>query len=74
MELAMNIGAAIEYMKIGHKISRPAWNGKNMYLYLLIFDGYEPCIVMRNAQGGDQPGWLANQPDLLATDWEIAQP
>jgi hypothetical protein len=67
----MNIGEAIEQMKAGNKVSRPAWNGKNMHLYLKTFEGNEPCICMVNAQGGHQPGWLANQPDLLATDWGV---
>ncbi len=30
-----------------------------------------PHIDMYNAQGEMQPGWLANQPDILAEDWEI---
>jgi hypothetical protein len=32
---------------------------------------YGPCICMFNAQGKHQPGWLANQPDILSEDWEI---
>lgn len=67
----MNIGEAIDAMKSGQKVSRPSWNGKHMHLYLQTFDGCEPCICMVNAQGGHQPGWLANQPDLLATDWGV---
>jgi len=31
-----------------------------------------PYIVMKTATGVLQPGWLASQNDLLATDWEIA--
>jgi hypothetical protein len=68
----MNIGQAIEEMKAGKKVARPSWNGKNMHLYLQTFANCEACICMVNAQGGHQPGWLANQPDLLATDWEVA--
>lgn len=30
---------------------------------------YEPCIVMKTAQGLHQPGWLASQADMLAEDW-----
>lgn len=67
----MDIGEAIHEMKNGRKVARPSWNGKNMYLYLQTFDGCEPCICMVNAQGGRQPGWLANQPDLLAMDWSV---
>lgn len=32
----------------------------------------DPHIDMYTAQGTMQPGWLASQADLLATDWEIA--
>jgi hypothetical protein len=32
---------------------------------------YEPCIVMFTAQQKHQPGWLASQADMLASDWEI---
>ncbi len=31
----------------------------------------QPYISMWNAQGKWQPGWLANQPDMLAEDWEV---
>lgn len=30
-----------------------------------------PCIAMYTADGKLQPGWLASQMDMLATDWEI---
>ena len=29
----------------------------------------KPYVCMRTAQGAIQPGWLASQEDLLATDW-----
>lgn len=32
-----------------------------------------PHIDMYTATGEMQPGWLASQTDLLATDWEIAE-
>lgn len=32
----------------------------------------QPYIAMFTAQGKWQPGWLASQPDLLSTDWELA--
>jgi len=31
----MNFGLAIEAMKMGFRISRAGWNGKNMYLFLI---------------------------------------
>lgn len=32
---------------------------------------FNPSITMYNAQGEMQPGWLASQADMLATDWFI---
>ena len=75
-----DIGWAMEQVKAGHRVCRPGWNGKGMYLYLMpsfVLEAvsrarlYEPCITMHTAQGKEQPGWLASQPDLLATDWEL---
>jgi len=31
----MNIGQAVEAMKRGLRVSRPGWNGKGMYLFLV---------------------------------------
>lgn len=30
-----------------------------------------PYIAMYNAQKEWQPGWVCNQSDILATDWEV---
>lgn len=73
----MDFGDAIRAMKQGCHVSRKGWNGKGMFLYLEAWGdakdeaGYEPCIVIRNAVGELQPGWLASQADMLATDWEV---
>ena len=66
----MTFGDAIEALKGGRFIARKGWNGKGMYLYLHIFPGYDPCIVMYTAGKTHQPGWLASQADILANDWE----
>jgi hypothetical protein len=68
----MGFGQAIEALKNGQRVARAGWNGVNMYIYLLTAPGYEPCICMHTAQGKEQPGWLASQPDILSADWEIA--
>ena len=70
--MSNDIGWAVTQLKARKQVTRPGWNGKGMYLYLRTFDHYEPAIVMRTAEGKDQPGWLASQADLLATDWVIA--
>lgn len=33
----------------------------------------QPYLAMWTAEQKWQPGWLASQADLLATDWEIAE-
>jgi hypothetical protein len=81
----MTFGEAITAMKANQCVRRAGWNGKNMHIYLEdmfhvpikggVYKGtvrhYEPVICMFTAQGKHQPGWLANQPDILADDWEI---
>lgn len=77
----MNIGEAIEAAKGGARISRPAWHGKGMWVQF--HAGYAervaatgeyireraPYLEMVTPTGVVQAGWLASQPDLLATDW-----
>ena len=81
----MNFGDAIAALKQGKMVRRRGWNGKGMHLYLEdgfsmpirggSFKGsvrqYEPVICMFTSQQKHQPGWLANQPDMLADDWEL---
>lgn len=33
-----------------------------------------PCLTMRTADGKILMGWLASQTDMLANDWELAEP
>ena len=84
----MNFGLAIEAAKMGKKIARAGWNGKNQYVELAT------CISYINAAGetvncnheaignkalafvgtsGVQMGWLASQADMLADDWMIVE-
>lgn len=82
----MSFGLAIEAAKMGMKIARKGWNGKNQYVELAT------CISYKNDNGdivnvehrnignkalafvgtsGVQMGWLASQADMLADDWRI---
>ena len=82
----MSFGLAIEAAKMGKKIARAGWNGKNQYVELA------SCISYKNSAGevvnvghdaignkalafvgtsGVQIGWLASQADMLADDWKI---
>ena len=84
----MTFGEAIEALKRGKSVQRAGWNGKSMHIYLEdareftlpagAFKGqkrrHEPAICMFTAQGTHQPGWLASQPDMLSSDWQIVTP
>ena len=86
---AMNFGLAIEAAKMGKKIARAGWNGKDMYVFLAYeadfvtdadiseFDQQEvevgDMLIMKTAQNTFQPGWLASQADMLAEDWYIVE-
>lgn len=72
----VSFGKAIELLKAGKKVCRKGWNGKGMYLTLIIagnaiHHGYDmqDCIGMKTADNKMQPGWLASQTDILSDDW-----
>lgn len=80
----MSFGSAIELMKMGFKVARKGWNGKNQYIELATNISYinadkEVVNSEHEAIGnkaiafvgtsGVQMGWLASQADMLANDW-----
>ena len=82
----MNFGDALEQLKLGSKIAREGWNGKNQYIELATNISYknaedEIINVNHDAMGnkaiafvgtsGVQLGWLASQADMLSDDWLI---
>lgn len=85
----MSFGLAIEAAKMGKKIARAGWNGKNQYVELgHDFSYTDPGdIPVRPVQHldigsqalvfvgtrGRQVGWLASQSDMLADDWKIVE-
>lgn len=76
----MNFGQAIEALKKGKKVARKGWNGKGMWLRLIIPEksdidmGLEnlPYIEMKTADNKLVP-WLASQTDMLSEDWTIVE-
>ena len=76
----LTFGHAIEAIKKGFKVARVGWNGKGMWLCLIMpgnashlgFD-MQPCIGMKTALDVMQPGWLASQQDMLSDDWQIVE-
>lgn len=85
----MNFGLVLEAAKKGKRIARAGWNGKGMYVFLANVNDFHTmadlsefedqdvevgdALVMRTAQRGFQPGWLASQADMLADDWYIVE-
>jgi len=77
---AMTFGLAIEAMKQNHRVARKGWNGKGMWLRVVIPGGDArkddmgmtnlPYIEMKTADNKLVP-WLASQTDMLAEDWGI---
>ena len=82
----MNFGLAIEAAKMGMRIARKGWNGKNQYVELATCISYkrnsgelvnvDHCNIGNKAlafvgTSGVQMGWLASQADMLADDWYI---
>lgn len=70
-----DFGRALEYLRVGEKLTRDGWNGKGMWLALQVPDEHSkmnrPYIYMRAANGELVP-WVASQSDLLAGDWCVA--
>ncbi|PLC44549.1 DUF2829 domain-containing protein [Ralstonia pickettii] len=85
----LTFGAAIEALKQGKRTCRTGWNGKGMWLALVLGYDYNPqadrgtvhalgCeklpwIGMKTADNKFVP-WLASQTDVLAEDWQILEP
>ena len=71
----MKFGQALEELKAGQHVAREGWNGKNQYVYMQHFnfphENLQPCFVLHNAQGLDQPGWVPSMGDMLAEDWVV---
>ncbi len=66
----MNIGEAIIELKARNRICREGWNGKGMFLYLMIGYGNPDYVMMKTAQDTHIP-WTCSQSDLLAEDWTV---
>lgn len=74
----LTFGDALVALKKGKQVARSGWNGKKMYLTMILggndtYHGYavQDCIGMKTANALMQPGWLASQNDMLAEDWTI---
>lgn len=70
-----SFGAAIRWLKEGHKVSRAGWNGKGMWLALQVPNAKSlmghPYPYM--AVDGSFFPWTPNVLDALADDWGIVE-
>jgi len=73
--LETGIGWAVAQLRVGAKVCRAGWNGKNMYVCLQVPDEHSkmtrPYVYMQTTNGELVP-WLCSQTDLLADDWIFA--
>lgn len=84
----MSFGLAIEAAKMGKRIARMGWNGKNQYVQLAtcisyvthdggLINAHHEAIGNKAlafvGTSGVQMGWLASQADMLADDWMIVE-
>lgn len=82
----LDFGDAIKLVKLGKKLQREGWNGKNQYIELATTVAFQRpdgnvIGVNHDAMGskaiafygtsGIQLGWLASQADMLAEDWML---
>lgn len=80
-------GNAVEWLKLGKRVTRAGWNGKGMYLFFVSgqemakrtgygFGQYENepdwnSYIVMKTADNKLVPWLASQTDVLAEDWEI---
>lgn len=84
----MNFGLALEAAKLGKKIARKGWNGKEQYVEIgtdfayctytgrggvVAHDDIGAKALVFVGTRGRQVGWLASQADMLADDWYIVE-
>lgn len=79
-EGGMSFGEAIVRMRMGVRVARAGWNGKDMYLAIqepdeksANTDAYIYMSYPDKAQKGDRGRvpWLASQNDMLCNDWAV---
>ena len=81
----LDFGDAIRALKDGKRVARAGWNGKGMWLGMVLGYDYNPnkgnyalgCeklpwIGMKTADNSFVP-WLASQTDMLADDWVVVE-
>lgn len=70
----MNFEKALRLLRLGRKVFRSGWNGKNMWICLQRPTNTSkmtlPYIYMKTVENDLVP-WVASQTDILSEDWEV---
>lgn len=85
----INFGQALEELKKGNRVQRIGWNGKGMWLHLVVMPDY---AYIKDFKKDELVGeykqldylamktaddkwvpWLASQTDILAEDWQVVE-
>lgn len=78
----MTFSEALNFAKLGMKISRMGWNGKGMWVEIQQPDADSkmtlPYLYLNYPENAENtPGakvpWLASQTDILAEDWKVVE-
>ena len=85
----MDFSEALKELKGCRKVARAGWNGKDMYLYMVVCGlPFPPLDEMHKWSSDSFPlskfivmktadnkliPWLASQTDILADDWQVIE-
>ena len=85
VDMCVDFGIALKYLKKGFKVRRKGWNGKGIFIELQRPDEYSkmthPYIFIDTTgletnnpdAPKDRVPWLASQTDMLAEDWQVVK-
>jgi hypothetical protein len=70
--LYLNFNQALDFLKLGHRVTREGWNGKNQWIKAQFPDEHskmqQPYLYICPVTGLLTP-WVPSQGDLFASDW-----
>jgi hypothetical protein len=70
----LNFSEALDVLKVGGKLVRNGWNGKNMFIQAQFPDEHSKMTIeylyIKGSKGQQAP-WLPSQEDIFADDWEV---
>jgi hypothetical protein len=67
----MNFGQAIEAMKQGKKMTRFSWKNSRFLWLKPATDTISVCFQEMGGALNNTTGWVPQQRDLFAEDWEV---